>query len=367
MRFPGELKRASRSGRIARACIILTSTTALAACGALGGDGPTADLASATLPANGPQADYPVTIGEPYTIGERTYRPADVLNYDEVGYVTSGSGTGYTAAHHTLPYPSYVEVTSLETGRTILVRVERRGPMSSDHLLSLSPAAMAQLDARPDAPVRVRRVNAPEAQRALLRDGQAAPVRMDTPMGLVEVLRRRLPPEGSASLATTVLTPDGPVQPAEPAPAPDMAAPVRAEVMPSTAAPRPLPALAMPAVIVPEEPSEAPAPVEEAPESFAEAFAPEPPAAPEAAAAPAPEPAAAPAITNGFLVQAAAFSTEERARRAATALGGHVEAFGNLYRVRTGPFATRQEAEASLANVRAAGYSDARILTSGQG
>lgn len=298
-------------------------------------------------------------------IGERTYRPADVLNYDEVGYVTSGSGTGYTAAHHTLPYPSYVEVTSLETGRTILVRVEQRGPMSSDHLLSLSPAAMAQLDARPDAPVRVRRVNAPEAQRALLRDGQAAPVRMDTPMGLVEVLRRRLPPEGSASLATTVVTPDGPTQPADPAPnlapapAPDLAAPVRAEVMPSTAAPRPLPELAMPAVIVPEEPSEAPAPVEEVPESFAEAFAPEPLAAPEAAAVP--------AITNGFLVQAAAFSTEERARRAATALGGHVEAFGNLYRVRTGPFATRQEAEASLANVRAAGYSNARILTSGQG
>jgi rare lipoprotein A len=359
MRFPGDLKRASRSGRIARACIVLTSTTALAACGALGGEGPSADLPVMTLPANGPQADYPLTIGEPYVIGGRTYRPADVLNYDEVGYVTSGSGSGYTAAHHTLPYPSYVEVTSLETGRTILVRVERRGPMASDHLLSLSPDAMAQLDAATDTPVRVRRVNAPETQRALLRDGQAAPVRMDTPMGLVEVLRRRLPPEGSASLATTIVTPDGP---ALPVPA-DAAAPVRAEVMPSTAAPRPLPSLVEPGVSGFQPAAEAPASLDTAPETFADAFRPEIDAAPEPAAAP----VAIPAIANGFLVQAAAFSTEDRARRAATALDGYVEAFGSLFRVRTGPFATQEEAEASLANVRAAGYSDARILTGGQG
>jgi rare lipoprotein A len=38
--------------------------------------------------------------------------------------------------------------------------------------------------------VRVRRVNPPEDQRALLRAGQSAPLRMDTPMPLVEILRR---------------------------------------------------------------------------------------------------------------------------------------------------------------------------------
>ena len=65
------------------------------------------------------------------------------------------------------------------------------------------------------------------------------------------------------------------------------------------------------------------------------------------------------------MVQAAAFSTEERARRVAAELGGSFSQSGNLWRVRTGPFATRAEAEASLAFVRRAGYSDARILTGG--
>ena len=67
------------------------------------------------------------------------------------------------------------------------------------------------------------------------------------------------------------------------------------------------------------------------------------------------------------MVQAATFSTQERAARAAGALGGQVLPAGNLFRVRTGPFAARAEAEASLANVRRAGYSDARILTDRQG
>ena len=82
---------------------------------------------------------------------------------------------------------------------------------------------------------------------------------------------------------------------------------------------------------------------------------------PEAASAPTPVPAA----TGSFMVQAATFSTEERATRAAATLGGVVTPSGNLFRVRTGPFPSRNAAEASLANVRAAGYSDARILTGG--
>lgn len=341
MRFPGE----SKAGRIARVCVILASTTALAACGALGGGSPSTGLLAAnSLPGNGPQADYPVTIGEPYQIGSVTYRPADVLNYDEVGYVTAGSGTGYTGAHHTLPFPAYVEVTSLETGRTILIRLEARGPMETHHLLSLSPAAMEQLGANENTPVRVRRVNAPELHRALLRDGQAAPVRMDTPMGLVEVLRRRLPAEGSASLAlTTVLAPEASAPAQEPS---DFAA-----------------AFAPPAEeeeeALPLDPLSAPEPAL----LVAEA------AVADAEATPDPAPAAPPppSVTSGFMVQAATFSTQERAVRAAETLGGQVLPAGNLFRVRTGPFATRAEAEASLANVRRAGYSDARILTDRQG
>jgi rare lipoprotein A len=71
------------------------------------------------------------------------------------------------------------------------------------------------------------------------------------------------------------------------------------------------------------------------------------------------------ASAGDFVVQAAAFSTAENASRAAIALGGEVSRSGQYYRVHTGPFTTRGEAEASLAKVRAAGYRDARISTSG--
>ena len=68
---------------------------------------------------------------------------------------------------------------------------------------------------------------------------------------------------------------------------------------------------------------------------------------------------------DGFVVQAGAFSTRARAEGVAKAIGGSVGSAGKLFRVRTGPFASRKEAEASLAKVKAAGYSDARIYSTG--
>ena len=97
-------------------------------------------------PANGPQADYPMVLGKPFIVDGVTYTPADTLNYDVVGWAaTSNIGSGISASHRTLPLPSYVEITALETGRTILVRLERRGPMTGDLLTELSPAAAEQL------------------------------------------------------------------------------------------------------------------------------------------------------------------------------------------------------------------------------
>lgn len=279
------------------AAILAALTLALAACG---GSGNAPELAS--TPANGPQADYPVVLGASYDAAGRTYTPEDVLNYDEVGYLAADAGAGVTAAHHTLPLPSYVEVTSLDTGRTALIRVERRGPMDGGELLGLSNAALEQLGLAAGAAVRVRRVNPLEEHRALLRAGQAAPLRMDTPMPLVEVLRRKLPTQ-SAPLPAAALA-DEPIQ-----------------VGPAVAE--------------------------------------------QQAAAPAPAQVGQSAAEGGFVVQAAAFSTADRADRVAAALGGQVIRSGKFFRVRTGPFTTRGEAEASLAKVKASGYTDARILTSG--
>src|SRR5688500_8636120 len=182
---------------------------ALIAALALGACGDADTLASAPAPSYGPQGDYPLVVGEPYTVGETAYTPEDVLNYDQVGYLAADAagGDAVTASHHTLPLPSYVEVTSLVTGRTILVRLERRGPMNSTELLALSPGALAQLDAAAGTPVRVRRVNPPEDQRALLRAGHPADPRIDTPMSLVEILKRKVPGQSAAPVQTAAAVP----------------------------------------------------------------------------------------------------------------------------------------------------------------
>src|SRR3546814_14815878 len=83
---------------------------------------------------------------------------------------------GITAAHKTLPLPSYVEVTSLQTGRTILVRVNDRGPFARGRIIDLSKGAAEQLGIRAagTAPVRVRVVDPHERDQKRLRDGKHA-------------------------------------------------------------------------------------------------------------------------------------------------------------------------------------------------
>ena len=164
----------------------------LSACSGGGGGGdlaPNADYYAVDRAAptpvgaiNGPQADYPQVLGEPYVVDGQTYTPADVLSYDAVGYATidDAAGPGITISHKTLPLPSYVELTSLDTGRTILARAERRGPMTSSRILGLSPGAAQELGAGEGAPIRVRRVNPPEYERAALRSGQPAGSRLVT-------------------------------------------------------------------------------------------------------------------------------------------------------------------------------------------
>ena len=106
----------------------------LAACGTSSRVQPVATPALA-----GPAADYPIVIGEPYAVMGVQYTPVDTMNYDEVGYaaIEAGEGPAISGAHHTLPLPSYVEVTSLESGRTILVRLTERGPMDGNSIVAL--------------------------------------------------------------------------------------------------------------------------------------------------------------------------------------------------------------------------------------
>lgn len=271
-----------------------------------------------------------MVLGDPFVIDGVTYTPADTLNYDSVGYAEVAGGEGVSAAHRTLPLPSYVEVTSLESGRTILVRLTQRGPMNGADLVALSPAAWAQLGAAPGArlPVRVRRVNPPEAERALLRQGGQAPARMDTPPGLLAALKRKL--------GVPVAAPSVPA--AEPG-----------------ATARPLPAKALPLDTKPQEPK----PVEAAVARAAQRPA---PVKAEQAAAAKPAPAAV-SPAKGLFVQVGAYSTRERAEAVAKGIGGTVSPAGKFWRVRTGPHKDRGQADAALAKARAGGYADAKVVS----
>jgi rare lipoprotein A len=279
-----------------------------------------AEIATAPVTA-GPGADYPIVVGQPFTIDGVTYTPADKMNVDQVGYAYAGTegGMAVSASHRTLPLPSYVEVTSLDTGKTILVRVERRGPMSGNGLVELSPGAVAQLGANPagKTPVRVRRVNPPEVERAALRRGEHAPDRMETPKSLVAVLLRKLNPGTSA------------------------AAPAQAtSALPNLAA------------------------IAAAPKPRATAPATRPAAGPKPALATlSASPSVAPVAAGrgGNVVQVGAFSSKTNAEATAAKVGGSVSASGGLWRVRMGPYTAHNDAAAALAKARGAGYSDARI------
>jgi rare lipoprotein A len=133
-------------------------------------------------------SDTPVKLGRPYSVGGRIYTPADENQYDRIGMASwygnreqghpTANGERFdrhrvSAAHPTLPMPSYVAVTRLDTGRTMLVRINDRGPYARDRILDLSQEAARELgiDQAGMAMVRVRRVTPSARERDALRRG----------------------------------------------------------------------------------------------------------------------------------------------------------------------------------------------------
>ncbi|HWU02508.1 MAG TPA: SPOR domain-containing protein [Novosphingobium sp.] len=355
-----------------RNVIRLSLMTALAGVSAVATD---PSLAHSRLPAapavvrasvaSGPAADYPVVVGSPYAVAGVQFTPVNTMNYDAVGLASvagEGAAAGISAAHHTLPLPSYVEVTALNSGRTILVRVERRGPADATHVIELSPGAARQLGLADNgsAAVRVRRVNPPESERALLRAGQSAPERMATPKPLLTVLMRRLQADPAASKGGASLARAGGQTPPD-----DEGAtpPAAAKAPPVAPVAQPAPVPAKPAVAA--KVTAAPLVAVRAPAKPVHKPAQDKPASPrhdtprEESAKPA---STAPAAHDGaFSVQLGAFGQKAHAETIAQKAGGQVSPAGKLWRVRLGPFASRVQAEAALAKAKAAGYSDARI------
>jgi rare lipoprotein A len=133
----------------------------------------------AAIPDAVPRAEPPSPYGNPrsYRVnGRRYYTRATARGYAERGIASwygpkfhgrrTSSGERYdmyamTAAHRTLPLPSYVQVTNLENGRQVIVRVNDRGPFRRDRIIDLSYAAAAKLHmvGRGTAPVEVRAID----------------------------------------------------------------------------------------------------------------------------------------------------------------------------------------------------------------
>lgn len=125
----------------------LVSILALTACG--GGRSTAPSHKPSSAQANG---GY-YKVGKPYQIKGNWYYPEENYSYDETGIASwygadfhdqmTANGEMYnknelTAAHKTLPMPSLARVTNLENGRSIVVRVNDRGPFSGARIIDVS-------------------------------------------------------------------------------------------------------------------------------------------------------------------------------------------------------------------------------------
>ncbi|WP_374375507.1 septal ring lytic transglycosylase RlpA family protein [Dongia sp.] len=115
----------------------------------------------------------PYKIGKPYQVNNVWYYPRADYDYDETG-IASWYGPGFhanqtangeiydendlTAAHKTLPMPSLVRVTNLENGRSLVVRINDRGPFVNNRIIDLSrrSAQLLGIEQKGTAKVRVQ-------------------------------------------------------------------------------------------------------------------------------------------------------------------------------------------------------------------
>ena len=317
----------------------------------------------------------------PYQINGVWYYPKVDYSYDAVGTASwYGPGfdrratadgeiydmNGLSAAHKTLPLPSVVDVTNLQNGRELRLRVNDRGPFVGDRLIDLSRRAAQLLgfERTGTTQVRVRIVKDDSiavAEAAML--GEMGPVGIaGAPSAEPVQLAAAAPPAATPPLAVPppqpVLQPPfvpsalavPPPQPTLPVvPAPQAAAPSRyAAAAPPLIIAAPPPRVAWPQFIAPARAATRYPP-------------PEPPRKPVAVAA---------TYRGGIFVQAGAFSVPGNARfvRAQLATLGGAEIVPirvnglPLYRVRVGPVASEAEARLLLRKVVARGFADARLV-----
>jgi rare lipoprotein A len=333
---------------LARACGVAILAASLAAmlqaCGRGGGNGERLGERVVPLGQPVPKGGGRYMVGEPYQIGGVWYTPREDPHYDRVGSASwygelfhgrrTANGEIYdmdrlTAAHPTLPLPVYARVTNLNNGRSIVVRINDRGPYARDRIVDLSrrSAELLGFRNRGTATVRVtylgraplngddsyeRRYLASQSWVQLARKGGASAV---TAVALQSIAADTLPPENPENLARY-----GAAAQAASAPPAETARSASERSAPEITA-------ALPRTL-----------------------------------------GAAPA--TGPVIQAGSFKNKENAERALERLAAiapveisPVEVGETLYfRVRVGPFATLAAAKAAMPKVARAGYRDAKLV-----
>ncbi|EDI0891100.1 septal ring lytic transglycosylase RlpA [Salmonella enterica subsp. enterica serovar Heidelberg] len=250
-----------------------------------------------------------------------------------------------TAAHPTLPIPSYARITNLANGRMIVVRINDRGPYGTDRVISLSRAAADRLNTSNNTKVRIDPIIvAPDgslsgpgmACTTVAKQTYALPPRPDLSGGMGSASSAPAQPQGDVlPVSNSTLKSDD-----------TTGAPVSSSGFlgaPTTLAP---------GVLESNEPTPTPqtAPVSAPVTAPATAT----PVSAPAAAAPVSAPVSAPAAAASarFVVQVGAVSDQTRAQQYQQRLSqqfsvpGRVIQNGAVWRIQLGPFASKAEASA---------------------
>lgn len=287
---------------------------------------------------------------KPYTVLGRSYTPiTDDRPFRESGLASwygtkfhaqsTASGEPYdmyamTAAHKTLPLPSYVRVRNPANGREAIVRINDRGPFADGRIIDLSYAAAYKLDLlRGVAPVEIERITNDDIRAGTWRrDGDGATA--------VASAVPSQAPVAPASASGSVVVPAA------------LIAPVAASATQGEAATG---AYTSPMAPVPQREVATLAPL--TPLASAPASAPNPQSTAVQGA-----PVAATSPSAGFWVQLGAFSQpggasglRERAARGMPTLEQQLKVFSEsgVYRVQAGPFASREAARDAADQLRA--------------
>ncbi len=274
----------------------------------------------------GQQSEGRYKVGAPYQIKDTWYYPAEDFEYSETG-IASWYGPGFhgkktangedynqndlTAAHRTLPMPSAVRVTNLENGRSIVLRINDRGPFARGRIIDVSRRGAQLLGFEKNGVAKVRVDILPDESRQLKLaaiNGSGQQVKVAASPREAVVAQPLPAPQQPGARVTA------------PSPTPQ---PVRTETLP----PPVEPVLTEKVDVLPVSPT-------------------------------------------GIYVQAGAFSRLENALRmrdqlfemGPTQISRFAVSGTEVYRVRIGPLANVEVADATLARVVGAGVSEAQLI-----